>query len=71
MRVLTQLTSTLREAPRDVESAGQELLGLPLRAVVSTRSLKQGGVELKLRSSKDSRIVPLDEAVEVIREEIK
>ncbi|HEY6406708.1 MAG TPA: His/Gly/Thr/Pro-type tRNA ligase C-terminal domain-containing protein, partial [Ktedonobacteraceae bacterium] len=48
-----------------------DLLGLPLRAVVSKRSLKNGGIELKLRSQKESRIVPLTDAVEVIQEEIR
>lgn len=48
-----------------------DLLGLPLRAVVSKRSLKNGGIELKLRSQKESRIVPLAEAVQVIRDEIE
>jgi len=58
------------------ESAGvkfndADLIGLPLRAVVSKRSLKNGGVELKLRSQKESRIVQLADAVTVIREEIR
>lgn len=48
-----------------------DLIGLPLRAVVSRRSLKNGGIELKLRSQKESRIVPLTEAVTVIREEMR
>ena len=48
-----------------------DLIGLPLRAVVSKRSLKNGGIELKLRSQKESRIVPLAEAVQVIQEEIR
>ncbi len=48
-----------------------DLLGLPLRAVVSKRSLKNGGIELKLRSQKESRIVPLADAVGVIQEEIR
>lgn len=48
-----------------------DLIGLPLRAVVSRRSLKNGGIELKLRSQKESRIVPLGEAVAVIQEEIR
>ncbi len=47
-----------------------DLLGLPLRVVVSTRSLKLGGVELKLRSQKESRMVSLEEAVEEIRREL-
>ena len=58
-----------------IETAGvkfndADLIGLPLRAVVSKRSLKQGGVELKLRSQKESRIVPVAEAVAVIQGEI-
>ncbi len=48
-----------------------DLIGLPLRAVVSKRSLKNGGMELKLRSQKESRIVPLTEAVQVIQEEVR
>jgi prolyl-tRNA synthetase len=48
-----------------------DLLGLPLRAVVSKRSLKNGGIELKLRSQKESRIVPLTDAVGVVQEEIR
>ncbi len=48
-----------------------DLLGLPLRAVVSKRSLKNGGIELKLRSQKESRIVPLAEAIQIIQEEIR
>ena len=47
-----------------------DLLGLPLRAVVSKRSLKNGGIELKLRSQRESRIVPLAEVVRTIQEEI-
>jgi prolyl-tRNA synthetase len=58
-----------------IESAGvkfndADLIGLPLRAVMSKRSLKNGGIELKLRSQKESRIVPLAEAVSVIQDEI-
>ena len=48
-----------------------DLIGLPLRVVVSKRSLKNGGIELKLRTQKESRIVPLEDAVQVIQEEIR
>ncbi len=48
-----------------------DLIGLPLRSVVSKRSLKNGGIELKLRTQKESRIVPLEDAVQVIQEEIR
>jgi prolyl-tRNA synthetase len=58
------------------ESAGvkfndADLVGLPIRAVVSRRSLKNGGIELKLRSQKEGRIVPMPDAVQVIQEEIR
>jgi prolyl-tRNA synthetase len=58
------------------ESAGvkfndADLLGMPLRAVVSRRSLRDGGVELTRRASRESRIVAMEEAVGVIRGEIE
>ena len=58
------------------ESAGvkfndADLIGLPLRAVVSKRSLKNGGIELKLRSQKEGRIVPLGDVMQVIQDEIQ
>lgn len=48
-----------------------DLIGLPLRAVVSKRSLRNGGVELALRERKQSRIVSLPEAVAAIQDEIR
>jgi prolyl-tRNA synthetase len=58
-----------------LESAGvkfndADLLGIPLRVVVSKRSIKHGGIELKLRSQQNNRIIPLDQAVEAILQEI-
>src|SRR5213082_610420 len=58
------------------ESAGvkfndADLVGLPIRAVVSRRSLKNGGIELKLRSQKEARVVSMPDAVRVIQEEIR
>ncbi|HET8841983.1 MAG TPA: proline--tRNA ligase [Ktedonobacteraceae bacterium] len=58
------------------ESAGvkfndADLLGLPLRLVLSKRSLKNGGVELKLRKENVSRILALDEVVQKIQEEVE
>ncbi|MGI9060828.1 MAG: proline--tRNA ligase [Ktedonobacteraceae bacterium] len=81
-QVVEQLYADLTAAGVEVlyddrtETAGvkfndADLIGLPLRAVVSKRSLKNGGMELKLRSQKESRIVPLTEAVQVIQEEVR
>ena len=40
-----------------------DLIGLPLRLTVSTRSLELGGVEVKLRSQDGKEIIPLEEVV--------
>ncbi len=57
------------------ESAGvkfddADLIGLPLRLTLGKRSLKEGGVEFKRRDRAEKTIVPLDGAVEHIRQEI-
>jgi prolyl-tRNA synthetase len=81
-RVAEQLYTDLNAAGVEVlyddraETAGvkfndADLIGLPIRAVVSKRSLKNGGIELKLRSQKESRIVTLENVVRVIQSEIK
>ena len=77
-QLYTELTDAGVEVLYDdrAESAGvkfndADLVGLPLRVVVSKRSLKNGGIELKLRSQRESRIVPMSEAVKVIQEEIR
>jgi prolyl-tRNA synthetase len=52
-----------------VKFADADLLGLPLRVTVSPRSLKQGAVELTTRKHRQSRLVPLGEAVAAIAED--
>ena len=56
-----------------LESAGvklndADLLGLPLRVVVSPRNLRQEVVEVKRRSERDATTVPRDRAVERVSE---
>lgn len=41
--------------------ADADLIGIPYRIVVSERSLKEGGVEIKKRTEEKGRIVPLDD----------
>ena len=55
------------------ESAGvkfndSDLLGLPVRLVVSPRNLQQDVVELKLRSDSQAITVPTDQALEKVKE---
>ena len=46
--------------------ADADLLGMPYRAVVSVRSLKEGGIELKNRSEEKGKIVSFDELLKAI-----
>jgi prolyl-tRNA synthetase len=57
------------------ESAGvkfndADLLGLPLRATLGPRGVKQGEVELKRRSAPQAEVVPLAQAAEEIKRRI-
>jgi prolyl-tRNA synthetase len=57
-----------RDASPGVKFADADLIGLPLRATISARSLQAGGVELKRRESDDAVVLPIERAVEAIRE---
>ena len=48
-----------------------DLLGFPVRVVVSSRSLRSGGVEVKFRREVDSKIVPLGVVATEIRDWVK
>jgi prolyl-tRNA synthetase len=57
---------------REGMSAGEkfadaDLLGMPYRLVVSTRSIKEGGVELKKRNEEKGKVVPLNELLNHVR----
>ena len=45
-----------------------DLIGLPIRLTVSERSLKEGGVELKLRRETEKRTLRIDKVVDEISE---
>ncbi len=47
-----------------------DLIGLPIRLTVSARSLNENAVELKRRDQKDKKMISLNEAVAVIRNEM-
>lgn len=46
--------------------ADADLLGIPYRVVVSARSMKDGGVEIKKRNEEKGKIVPLDELLKLV-----
>ncbi len=59
-----------RDERAGVKFNDADLIGLPIRIVISKRSLKNGGVEMKLRTQKDSCIVPLADVIATLQDEI-
>ncbi|MFW6096749.1 MAG: proline--tRNA ligase [Chloroflexota bacterium] len=60
-----------RDESPGVKFNDADLIGAPIRLTIGGRSLKQGGVEVKLRREKDSELVALDELVgrvQILRE---
>ena len=44
-----------------------DLLGIPMRAVISVRSLKDNGIEIKKRTEEKGKIVSLDELLKILK----
>lgn len=76
-----ELYETLRQAGIDVllddrkerpgvKFADMELMGLPHRLVISDRGLKNGTLEYKGRRDSESRDIPVDEALEFLRQQM-
>lgn len=59
-----------RDGSPGVKFNDADLLGLPLRVTVGDRSLKKGGVEVKRRAGGDAKLVPLDNIVLMLKDEI-
>jgi prolyl-tRNA synthetase len=60
-----------REATPGVKLNDADLIGLPLRLTIGPRSLKAGGAELKHRQRDDTRLVPIDQVVSVLKAEVE
>jgi prolyl-tRNA synthetase len=54
-----------------VKFADADLIGIPIRLTVSTKSLKSGGVEMKRRDRKESEIVSEADLIARVQAEIK
>ncbi len=48
-----------------------DLIGIPIRISISRKSIERGGLEVKLRREKESRIIPFENAVNEIKKLIK
>ena len=77
MRVAGELVSALegqglevlmddRDERPGVKFKDADLIGFPVRAVVSERSLAEGKIEIKRRSGSDKQMVPIDQAAGAI-----
>lgn len=56
-----------RDSSAGSKLADSDLIGIPYRVVISSRSLSNGGVEVKKRSEEESRIVPVDEILNSLK----
>ena len=57
-----------REERAGIKFKDADLIGCTVRATVGARSLEKGGVEIRLRRTGETKIVPVAEAVAAIRE---
>ena len=56
-----------RDASPGEKFADADLIGLPLRLVISEKTLKEDSVEWKLRASEKMQLVKLEDAIEEIQ----
>ena len=54
-----------REVTAGEKFADSDLLGIPMRAVVSERSIKEGGIEIKKRTEEKGKILTLPELIKL------
>jgi prolyl-tRNA synthetase len=59
-----------RDAGPGEKLATADLRGIPLRAILSERSLKNGGAEVKHRREEEGQIVPLEELAVFLKERV-
>jgi prolyl-tRNA synthetase len=60
-----------REESPGIKFNDADLIGNPIRLTVSERSLKNGGVEYKRRDKSEKMIIPYDNIIPAMQEEIK
>jgi prolyl-tRNA synthetase len=59
-----------REESPGVKFNDADLIGNPIRLTISERSIKNGGIEFKLRDKSEKVILPYENAITSIKEEI-
>ncbi len=56
-----------REVSAGVKFADSDLIGIPMRVVVSSKTLAQESVEMKKRNSQETELVKIDEVLEYLK----
>lgn len=59
-----------RNVSPGIKMTEADLRGIPLRLVISERSIKNGGVEIKHRTAADGEVIPRDEIIATVRQRI-
>jgi prolyl-tRNA synthetase len=59
-----------RQESPGVKFNDADLIGLPIRLTVSERALKAGGVEFKSRGRAEKEVLPLEQVILLVQEEI-
>jgi prolyl-tRNA synthetase len=60
-----------RDESPGVKFNDADLIGIPLRLTVGHRALEEGGIEIKIRHESKKKTIPLDKAVEMVKEIIQ
>ncbi len=60
-----------RDESPGVKFNDADLIGIPLRLTVGHRALQEGGIETKIRHETGKKMIPLDKAVEKVKEIIQ
>ncbi len=56
-----------KEVSAGEKFADADLLGMPYRAVVSARSIKEGGIEIKKRTEDKGKVISIEELVDLLK----
>jgi prolyl-tRNA synthetase len=59
-----------RDMRAGIKFKDADLIGIPVRVTLGTRSLKTGQVEMKIRAESESALIPLQDASRVIKEKV-
>jgi prolyl-tRNA synthetase len=60
-----------RDESPGVKFNDADLIGIPLRLTVGNRALQKGGIEMKIRHESEKKVIPLEKAVEMVKEIIQ